>query len=288
VVDLVLDAKADLGEGPIWDLDRRLLLFVDIMRGHVHAFDPVSNEDRVFAVGLPVGAVVCAERGDWIVAAGRGFHRLDPESGRVAPIAEAAAGRVDLRMNDGYVDRRGRFWAGTLSLERQAGQGALYRLDPDGTVHTMLEPVTTSNGLDWSPDGRLMYYVDSRTRRVDVFDFDEETGAISRRRPFLEAVAGEGRPDGLIVDAEGGIWVAFWRGGAVRRYSPEGRLEETVTVPAALVTKCAFGGPELRDLYITTARGDLTAAERAAQPLAGALFHTVPGGAGRAPYRFAG
>ena len=288
MVELVLDAKAELGEGPIWDVSRRQLLFVDIMRGHVHAFDPATGKDRVFEVQQPVGAVACTARGDWLIAAGRGFSRLDPDTGRITPVAEAAPGRTGVRMNDGYVDRRGRFWAGTLSLERKADQGALYRLDPDGSVHTMLEPVTTSNGIDWSLDGRLMYYVDSRTRRVDVFDFDETSGTISGRRPFLEATTAEGQPDGLIVDAKGGIWVAFWRGGALRRYTPDGQLDRTVVLPATLVTKCAFGGPELQELYITTARIDLTAAEREAQPLAGGLFRMTPGVAGRPPHRFAG
>ena len=191
-------------------------------------------------------------------------------------------------MNDGYVDSRGRFWAGTLSLERREGQGALFRLDPDRSVHTMLEPVTTSNGIDWSVDGRLMYYTDTGTRRVDVFDFDERLGAIAGRRPFVEVAEADGKPDGLVVDAEGGIWVALFRGGAVRRYLPDGRLDRVIELPVALVTKCAFGGPELRDLYITTAHKDLSPAERQAQPLAGGLFRVTPGMAGKAPNRFAG
>jgi sugar lactone lactonase YvrE len=286
--ELALDAKAELGEGPIWDIDRRQLVFVDIMRGHVHAFDPVRGTDRLYEVDRPVGAIACATRGDWVLAAGQGFVRLNPDTGRVTPLADAAPGRTDIRMNDGYVDARGRFWAGTLSLRREPEQGALYRLDPDGSVHTMIRQVTTSNGIDWSLDGRLMYYIDTRTRRVDLFDFDADAGRISNRRLFLEVPAADGSPDGLIVDGAGGIWVAFWRGGAVRRYTPDGQLDRSVALPATLVTKCAFGGPDLTDLYITTASNDLTPAEREAQPLAGGLFRIRPGVAGRAPHRFAG
>jgi sugar lactone lactonase YvrE len=286
--ELVHDVRAELGEGPLWDDRRRVLLFVDIMRGHVHAFDPVTKADRIYEVGEPVGAVACTERGDWVLAAGQGFARLDPDSGRVTAIVQAAPGRTDVRMNDGYVDRRGRFWAGTLSLARAAGQGTLYRLDPDGTVHTMLAPVTTSNGIDWSPDGKLMYYIDTRTNRVDVFDFDEVSGAIGNRRPLVEVPAGDGHPDGLVVDGRGGIWVAFWRGCAIRRYTPAGELDLTVVMPVSLVTKCAFGGPDLDELYITTARTDLTPAERAEQPQAGGVFRLKPGVRGQLANRFAG
>jgi sugar lactone lactonase YvrE len=286
-VELVLDARAELGEGPIWDADRHRLLFVDIMRGEVHAFDPDSGTQRVLQLGRTVGAVACTVRGDWVVAAGLGFARVAPDTGAVTSIAEVSD-RTDLRMNDGYVDPAGRFWAGTLSLARKSGQGALYRLDPDGTVRTMLAPVTTSNGIDWSPDGRLMYFADTGTRRVDVFDFEPLRGQITGRRPFVDFAEDAGRPDGVVVDAEGGVWVGLWRGWGVRRYRPDGRLDATIDVPAALVTKCAFGGPRLDELYITTASIDLTPDERRAQPLAGGLFRASPGVRGQAPRRFAG
>jgi sugar lactone lactonase YvrE len=290
-LELALDVGAELGEGPIWDADRDVLLFVDIMRGDVHVFDPArpaTKSHRVVPVGLPVGAVACTVRGDWIAAAGQGFHRIDPESGRLTAVAEAAPGRTDLRMNDGYVDHCGSFWAGTLSLQRTPNQGALYRLTTDGRVETILEPVTTSNGIDWSPDGRLMYYVDTGTRRIDVFDADPDVGRVSNRRPFVDLNGQAGRPDGLVVDAEGGVWVALWRGGAVRRYRSDGSLDQELTLPTDLVTKCAFGGPGMTDLYITTAWRDLTVAERAAQPHAGGVFRARPGVAGQPARRFGG
>lgn len=287
-LELVLDVHAELGEGPVWDAERAVLLFVDIMRGDVHAFNPATASDRVVNIGLPVGAVAPTVRGDWIAAAGQGFHRVDPDSGRRTRVAEATPGRTDLRMNDGYVDPLGNFWAGTLSLERAPNQGALFRLTPDGNVKMVLGPVTTSNGLDWSPDGRLMYYVDTGTRRIDTFDIDLRTGTLGHRRPFADLTREAGRPDGLVVDAEGGVWVALWRGGAVRRYLPSGQIDVELAVPAALVTKCAFGGPDMAELYITTASRDLTAEERLAQPHAGGVFRSRPGVVGQAPRVFSG
>ena len=286
--ELVLDLHAELGEGPVWDVERSVLLFVDIMRGDVHAFDPATGSHRVVNIGLPVGAVARTTRGDWIAAAGLGFYRVDPASGQRTLVAEAAPGRTDLRMNDGYVDPQGNFWAGTLSLERMPNQSALYRLTPAGQVETVLAPVTNSNGIDWSPDGSLMYYVDTGTRRIDTFEVDLPSGVLRDRRPFVDLTAESGRPDGLVVDAEGGVWVALWGGSAVRRYLPDGRLDLELMVPAALVTKCAFGGQDLADLYITTASRGLTAEERRLQPHAGGLFRARPGVAGQAPRAFKG
>jgi sugar lactone lactonase YvrE len=287
-VDLALDVCAELGEGPVWDDRRERLLFVDIMRGHVHEFDPATGRDRVIEVGQPVGALALAERGDWIVAAKDGFHRLDPDSGRVSLLASVEADSKETRMNDGAVDPAGRFWAGTMGMDSVSERGTLYRLDPDGSVHAMLAPVSISNGIDWSPDARLMYYVDTMTGRIDVFDFDLAAGAISNRRPFVSVPESEGWPDGLVVDAEGGVWLALWEGGGVRRYTPDGRLDRRIDLPVSLVTKPAFGGPALQDLYITSAWIELDPAGRAEEPAAGGLFRTRPGVGGTPARRFAG
>lgn len=286
--ELILDVRAELGEGPVWDAARKRLLFVDIMRGHVHEFDPASGSDRVVAAAQPVGAVAPTERGDWIVAARDGFYRLDPVTAALTLVAPIEADDPTTRMNDGYVDARGRFWAGTMSTTSAGARGSLYRLDPDGEVTRVLSGVTISNGIDWSPDGQVMYYADTGIGRVDAFDFDESTGAIRGRRPFLAVTGADGSPDGLIVDAEGSVWIAFWNGSAVRRYRADGTLDVTVDLPVSRVTKCAFGGPELADLYITTASIGLDAAGRAAEPAAGGLFHVRPGVQGRPATRFAG
>jgi sugar lactone lactonase YvrE len=287
-LDIVLDLKIELGEGPIWDVERQRLLFVNIMAGEVHAFDPSSGEDTIFQAGQPVSAVTPTIRHDWLLAVRDGFMRLDPETGATKMLASVETDRPDNRMNDGYCDARGRYWAGTLSMRRQPEASALYRLDTDGRVTTMLTQVTTSNGIDWSADSRRMYYADTPTSRIDVFDFDLDRGDIANRRPFVTFGPGEGRPDGLIVDADDCIWVALWGGSAVRRYDPSGRLDRAIDVPATQPTKCAFGGSDLTDLYITSAWERLSDDARKSQPHAGSLFHCRPGVKGRPAPLFGG
>src|SRR5262249_34046754 len=229
-VELVLDARADLGEGPRWDARGERLLWVDIMRGRVHAFRPDRHACRNVPVGRPVGAVAGAADGGVVLAVAGGFARLDWDSGRVEMLATVEADRPGNRFNDGNCDPAGRFWAGTMALDEHAGAGPPYRLDPDGRVYTMLTGVSISNGIDWSLDGRRMYYVDSPTRRIDVFEFNVEAGTIADRRTFVEVGAGEGTPDGLTVDAAGFVWLALWGGGALHRYAPDGTLDRVVAL----------------------------------------------------------
>jgi len=288
---LALDARGELLEGPVWDSNTGCLYFVDIMRGCVHAWDPTKTMHRTYDVSAQVGSVGAAalsERDDLVLAVRDGFARLNPRTGIVSKIADVEADRPNQRMNDGNVDPTGRFWAGTMALDETPGAGSLYRLDCDGSVRAMLGGVTISNGIDWSADRETMYYIDSPTRRIDMFEFDEATGAISNRRTLAPIAPQHGIPDGLTVDAEGCIWVALWRGGAVHRYTPLGLLDAIVRVDAACPTSCAFGGADLRDLFITTAAIELSDRERAEQPLAGGLFVCRPGVAGRAPNRFRG
>jgi sugar lactone lactonase YvrE len=287
-INVALDVRANLGEGPIWDAARKCLLFVDIPLGEIYAFDPATRDFSIYDVGQPAGAVTPTSKGDWLVAARDGFLRLDPRTGATTLAAIVEDDRPDNRMNDGYCDARGRFWAGTMSMSHDAEAGALYRLDAQLRATRMVEHVTTSNGIDWSLDHRLMYYVDTGTRRIDVFDFDLDTGAIGGRRPFVEIAERDGKPDGLIVDAEGGVWLALWGGGALHRYLPDGRLERTIALPVTHPTKCAFGGPDLGDLFITSARSPVPENARAAQPYAGSVLHCRPGVTGRLPTPFAG
>jgi sugar lactone lactonase YvrE len=286
--DLVLDHKAELGEGPVWDAAAGCLWFVDILRGRLHRFEPNSSDLRTFDVGRMVGAVSPTEAGDLLLAVHDGFARFDPGTGRLSMIAEVEADRPDQRMNDGKCDPAGRFWAGTMALDERAGAGALYRLDPDGQVHTVLRHVSISNGLDWSADGRLMYFVDSPTQSIDVFDFDVTAGTLANRRTIVRIGPAHGTPDGLTLDAEGYIWVSLWGGGGVRRYAPDGHLDAIVRVPTTYTTSCTFGGADLRDLYITTATIRLSDNERADQPPAGGLFRFRPAVGGRPPNRFKG
>jgi sugar lactone lactonase YvrE len=233
-----------------------------------------------------VGALACAADGGVVLAVAGGFARLDWDSGTVKMLATVEADRPQNRMNDGACDPAGRFWAGTMALDERPHAGALYRLDPDGTVHTMLTEVSISNGIDWTPDGRGMYYVDSPTRRIDVFDFDARSGAIANRRTFVELPAEAGFPDGLTVDAEGFVWLALWGGAALHRYDPEGARERIVPLPVSHPTSCAFGGADLDELFVTSARRPLSAEERARQPMAGGLIRLRPGVVGRPPGLF--
>jgi sugar lactone lactonase YvrE len=281
--ELVLDARANLGEGPIWDTRTGELLWVDIMVGIVHRFDPVSNVDRAFDVGQPVGAVVPRSAGGYAFALRDGFAMGD--AGGVTVVAPIQADQPDVRMNDGACDSRGRFWAGTMQLEHERGAGALFRLDTTGAAEAMLTRVTISNGIAWSPDDATMYYVDTTTRGIDAFDYDANAGTIARRRRLVTIEKSAGYPDGLVVDADGCIWVALWEGWAVRRYAPDGTLLAVVELPVARVTKPAFGGDALNDLYVTTASPD---EPDDAQPHAGGIFRARPGVRGLAPRGYSG
>ncbi len=275
--ELVADARATLGEGPVWDSRSEELLWVDILGGLVHRFDPGTGADRTFDAGSYVGAVVPRTAGGYALAVAAGFA-LASDDGAVTDLAPVGHGE-DVRMNDGACDRAGRFWAGSMRIDEAAGGGCLYRLDADGTVTTIFRDVSISNGIAWSPDDTLLYYVDTPSAAVDVFEYDAGTGAVTDRRRLF-AVAPPGLPDGMVADAEGCLWVALWGGAAVRRYAPDGTVVEVVEVPAANTTKAAFGGPDLTDLYITTAAGD--------EPHGGGLFVARPGVRGLPAHAYAG
>jgi sugar lactone lactonase YvrE len=274
-VEVAIPIQALLGEGPRWDAAARRLLWVDIEAGALHLFDPARDEDRAILLGKRVGAVAPMTSGGVLVALADRLAVVDLGDESVRTLVEIPH-EVDRRLNDGACDPAGRFWVGSMALDESPGAGALYRYSRDAGLERVLEGVTLSNGIGWSPEGATMYYVDSPTHRIDVFDFDVETGEISGRRPWVEIEPDDGTPDGLAVDDEGGVWLALWGGGAVRRYSPGGELDRVLRVPTDNVTACCFGGDEGRLLYVTTASVGLDAR----QPLAGSVFATevdVPG-----------
>jgi sugar lactone lactonase YvrE len=277
-VELVVDAHAELGEGPVWDSVRGILYWLDVLAGHLHVFDPRTGLDRVLEFGEPIGSVAPRTSGDLLLATPRGFVVADPDNGvRTTVLAPVEADNPDTRMNDGGVDPAGRFWAGTM-IDGTAGAGTLYRLEPDGDVRPTVTGVSISNGIGWSPDGRTMYYIDTPTGGVDAFDFDVATGAATGRRRVIDLSTSDvGSPDRLAVDAEGFVWVATWGSAAVRRFAPDGVPDAVVTLPVTAVSSCAFGGADLGDLYVTTATYGLTPDERRAQPSAGGLFRCRPG-----------
>ena len=287
-VELLVDARATVGEGPVWDERIGRLYWVDILAGLVHRTDPATGADETFPVGRSVGAVALREDGSLVAAVEDGFGLLHPATGAFELIVSVGADDPSTRMNDGKVDPAGRFWAGTMAFDAHTGRGELYRLDPDLTVTRMLSGVTISNGLDWTADGRTMYYIDTPTGSVDRFDFDLKPGAISGRRPAVVIPPSAGWPDGMALDAEGYLWVALWEGWAVQRYVADGRLDRRIELPAEQVTSVAFGGPDLDELFITTGREGFPANGKPNQPQAGGLFRCRPGVRGRPAHRFRG
>ena len=284
--DVVVEARAELGEGPRWDAASGTLLWVDIPGHRVHRYDPVTGLDAEELVPGLVSLALPRVRGGAVIGLPDGLHVLDGE--RSPLLVPIGAERTGTRTNDGACDAAGRLWVGTMALDEVSPLGGLYRIDADLSVTTALTGTIISNGLGWSPGGDRFYFIDSPARRVDVFDFEPETGALEGRRRFA-AVEVEGAvPDGLAVDAEGGVWVALHGGWGLRRYAPDGELTAVVELPVARITSCCFGGGGLRDLYVTTRREGLSAGELAAQPLAGALLRLDAGVAGLPTHAFAG
>jgi sugar lactone lactonase YvrE len=239
------------GEGPVWHPNWGGLRWVDMLAGDVLGFDSRGEVTRT-RVGAVAAAIAPRAGGGMVAGIERGFALVDPD-GTVTALPELwPAGPT--RMNEGASDPHGRFHCGSISKEH--GGAALYRLHPDGTVATVLGGLTVSNGIAWSPDGTRAFYVDTATQRVDVFDYDVDAGLI-HRRPAFEIPREAGSPDGITIDEQGYVWVALFRGAAVRRYSPDGVLDRVVELPVSLVTSCALGGDDLRDLYITTSRENL-------------------------------
>ena len=285
--EIAIDSRATLGEGPVWDEQRQLLLWLDILPGLVHRFDPATGSDDVLRVGKPVGSAGLRRSGGLVLAVEDGFALLDKDWQRVGQaVVEHPGPRA--RFNEGKCDPAGRFLAGTMAYDLTPGAGSLYRLDPDLTVTKLLGGVTISNGLAWSANGTTMYYIDSPTQGVDAFDYDPGTGRLANRRRIVDIPAVAGLPDGMTIDAEGCLWVALYGGAAVHRYTPEGRLDTTLSFPATNITCPVFGGPGLGLLYVTSARDGLDERQLAAQPHAGAVFTADVGAQGLPGLRFAG
>jgi sugar lactone lactonase YvrE len=282
--EVAVRSRNVLGEGPVWIAAESRLLWIDISGRRIQWLDPPTGQVEVLDVGEKIGAAAPAAAGGLVAVLPHEFVRID-RAGRRTVLAPVETDLPGNQMNDGKCDSRGRFWAGSWTLDYTPA-AALYRLNADQTVERMLAPVTCSNGLGWSPDDRLMYYIDSTTYRVDVFDYDAESGDIRGRRSLVEVPESSGMPDGLTVDADGCVWVCLWGGSALHRYDPTGRLDKVIELPTANVTSCTFAGADLRDLYITTAREDLDEGALAAQPEAGSLFVCRPGAVGLPPNEY--
>ncbi|WP_314221608.1 SMP-30/gluconolactonase/LRE family protein [Streptomyces zaehneri] len=278
--EVAVRAEAVLGEGPTWDPVTGRLLWLDILGSRLHGYDPSTGRRTVRATHQHVGAAKPRAGGGLVLNLRDGVGLLDPDDSFRWLHHEPVPGR---RANDAAVAPDGSLWAGTMRYDEAPGGGTLFRVTGDGSPEPVLDDVTVSNGTGWSPDGTLMYYIDSPTRRVDVFAYSAD-GGVADRRTLVEIEDGAGFPDGLTVDADGCVWVALWDGGAVRRYTPAGELDRVLTLPTPRVTACAFGGADLTDLYVTTARVGL----EAPHPVAGSLLVIPKAGKGLAQPAFAG
>lgn len=269
-----------LGEVPMWDPETASLWWVDIEGCRLQRLDATTGEITTWTVPERIGSFALREGGGIVCAFASGFAYYDLDSGETDWIARPEAETPTNRFNDGKVDRQGRFWAGTMDDRLSERTGALYRLDPDLSLHRMETGIGISNALCWSPDDSRFYFADTMQQEIWCYDYTPQTGAIAGRRVFAHTRDEPGQPDGATVDAEGYLWNAQWDGWRLVRYAPDGTVDRVVDLPVQKPTSCIFGGPDLRTLYVTTAIWDLTGEALAAQPLAGALlaFETdVPG-----------
>jgi sugar lactone lactonase YvrE len=286
-VKCVWPAGAALGDGPIWDKDEEAVYWVDIEAPAVHRFTPATGATRTWPMPEAIGCIARRRSGGFVAALRSGFAFIDLETGRIEPIVNPERRVPRKRFNDGKCDPAGRFWAGTIGVKEGGPTGALYRLDPDLRWSRMDGGYLVPNGPAFGPDGRTMYHADSTARTIYAFDLAAD-GSISNRRIFRRFSKEDGVPDGMTVDAEGGLWVAHWDGWRLSRLLPDGTIDKTIELPVAKVTSCVFGGPDLETLFVTSASIGLDEAERSAQPLAGGLFAVSVGVKGLPTQRFAG
>jgi sugar lactone lactonase YvrE len=239
---------------------------------NIHSWHPATQELLTYPTEAPVTALGFRRTGDLIVATRGQIATFNLSTRKLSAVA-SLEDRPPMRLNDGAVDANGRFWVGSMNSEKQdEPHGSLYRFDPDGSVHTMDTGFTVSNGLGWSPDQRIFYFIDTFRRVINAYDYSATTGSISNRRVFVRTVESDGFPDGLAVDSEGHVLVAFWGGWKVVRYDPDGKQEREIRFPVANPTACTFGGRDRDELYVTSARLGLTEDQLAQQPMAGDLF----------------
>lgn len=285
----ILDARAELGEGPRWHAGEQRLYWVDIARRELHRFDPARGRDEARTFDTPVGCFAFRRDGGLLLAMKDGFATLEGWDAAPVPFgAQILADRPDLRFNDGRTDPAGRFWAGTVDMAKSAHDAALYRLDPDGAIAEIEGGMLTCNGAAFSADGRQFRHADTPSHALRGYDVDPATGAFSGRRIVHQFVMGTGRPDGGSFDMEGYYWSALFDGGRVVRIAPDGAIAETVPLPVSRPTMIAFGGADGRTAYVTSARTGLSDEALVREPLAGAIFSFRVDAPGVPEWPFAG
>ncbi len=290
--ECVFDEHCTLGEGPFWH--NNALWWVDIEKGRLYQGTTETGERRYWELGEKVGVVVPIKNTHaFLAGCQKGLYEITLSEDKCFKklLVDPEPDKPNNRFNDGKCDPTGRFWAGTMHTgkPRKVGGASFYRFDSDGTYSTILENVTVSNGLDWSPDEKNMYYIDSHHPRVDVFDYNPANGVVSNRRTLIEPADLPGHPDGMTLDADGNLWVAFWGGGAVRQFNAQnGEIMTEVTVPSC-TTSCCFGGKNYETLFITTAIIGMSDEEKQRHPESAGCIHSCkPGVRGRVSHAFAG
>jgi L-arabinonolactonase len=277
--DCVLRSEATCGESPMWSSTQSVLYWTDNVERCVHRFDPTSGHDEVFVLDADVMDMVVRRDGGLLVVTAKSFAWLDPGSGGLRPFAEVEQDLPDNRFNDGKVDRGGRYWAGSMDGKQwDRPSGVLYRLEPGGEPTPVREGIVCANGLGWSPDDRTFYLGESFRHAIFAYDFDLAAGTVSNRRVFAEVGhKGGAFPDGLAVDAEGGVWSVLNGGGRVVRHAPDGHATHVVELPVPHPTSCIFGGKHHDTLFITTARQGMDEEQLSRYPLSGSVFALDPG-----------
>ena len=269
--ELAVELDCDLGEGPFWDDAKQELYFVDITNKQIKIFSPSDSSVRTIQFSQEVSAVFLDQNSELTVAARDGVFAASQDGTLKTLLAPIEPEDTSIRTNDAKCDITGRMWVGTMAFDFTPGVAALFSLDSKG-LKEVVPVLTIANGMGWSRDHKSMYFIDSPTGRVDIFDCDLQSGELKNRRPFITFDVTGGIPDGLTTDEDGGIWVAFFGGGEVRRFDPSGELTHVVTLPVKQVTSCCFGGKDMSELFITTARYAMNSESLAREPLAGSLF----------------
>jgi sugar lactone lactonase YvrE len=270
--ECVLDIEASLGECPTWSVDEQSLFWVDINAPSLNRFDPLTGRNTVWPMPEAIGCFALREGGRFVAALRSGIWSVDSNGRPKSKIVAAPYDPANYRFNDGRADAQGRFWAGSMNEKRDSNSAQLYRLDTKLNLTSMISGIMVSNGLAWSPDSLTMYHADTPTRSITAWDFDPLTGDIANRRVFAQFPGEYDRPDGGVVDREGCYWSAFYGGGKVVRLSPRGETMAEFPLPAMCPTMCAFGGPDLKTLYVTTARQRRDKDELLRLPQSGGIF----------------
>lgn len=272
-MDTVVEHKCLLGEGPVWDAQRNMIYWVDILNGEIHEFSLEKKTHKTIPVHQMIGAVAICTNGNFIAALQNGFAFIDRISGKIKIIEDPESHLTGNRFNDGKCDPVGRFWAGTMPLKDEPNMGNVYSIKNDLKPAKKIEGVSISNGMAWSLDHQTFYYIDTPTLEITSYDYEKNTGHISNKRVVIKIAEEDGYPDGMTIDSEGMLWVAHWDGWQVTRWNPgSGEKLYSIKLPVSRVTSCTFGGEGLNDLYITSAKIGLTEDELKEQPLAGSLF----------------